>query len=77
MNGNYQCALIYGKSRVISNFSIARKELLALVMATDMVAQCKLALTLTISSTVIWTDNTTVIKWCVCKTKKLFVFVRN
>ena len=41
---DYGVALMYGKSRVISakeieNFSIARKELLALVMASDLVWQ--------------------------------------
>ena len=80
--GDHQCALILGKSRIIpskeiASFSIARKELLAVVMVADLLNQCKQAITFNIKKTVIWTDNTTVIKWCACDSKELLVFVRN
>ena len=80
--GDHQCALILGKSRIIpskeiASFSIARKELLAVVMVADLLNQCKQAITFNIKRTVIWTDNTTVIKWCACDSKELLVFVRN
>ena len=64
-------------AKEIENFSIARKELLALVMASDLLRQCKEATTLEISRSELWTDNTTVIKWCRCNSKELLVFVRN
>ena len=80
--GRYDSALVYGKSRNISSsqikkFSIARKELLALDMGVDLLQQCQKALSINIASTTLWTDSTTVIKWCLCETKELLTFVSN
>ena len=74
--------LVLGKSRIfprtqIEKFSIARKELVALSMGTDLLKQCKHYLTVPISRTYLWVDSATVIKWCKCTSKQLTQFVRN
>ena len=80
--GICESTLMVGKSRLfpltqIYKFSIARKELLALCMGTDLLQQCKMYLTLTVSEIHIWVDSMTVIKWCQCTAKQLKQFVRN
>ena len=75
-------SLVAGKTRIfpqtkIQKFSIARKELVALCLGTDLLSQVKKHLSITIDKTYLWTDSMTVIKWCQCKTKQLSQFVRN
>ena len=81
-NEKYETALVYGKSKNIPStqvrkFSIARKELIALDMGVDLLHQCCNALSIDISKSTLWTDSTTVIKWCLCQTKELLTLVAN
>ena len=77
-----ESSLVLGKSRLfsqtqISRFSIARKELLGLCMGADLLNQCIMHFTISITEIYVWVDSVTVIKWCQCSCKKLAQFVRN
>ena len=77
-----ESALLIAKSRLfpktkIQKFSIARKELVALCMGTNLLNQVQQYLTIPIEKAFAWTDSMTVIKWCNCSAKQLSQFVRN
>ena len=79
-----ESSLVLGKLRLftqtqVSRFSIAQKELLGLCMGADLLNQCIMHFTISITEVYVWADSIIVIEWCQCSSssKQLAQFVRN
>ena len=78
----YHVSLVSGKSRIfhqskVDKYSIARKELVALTTGVQLLELVKKSFKQKISRIFLWSDSTTVIKWCKFLDKQLQMFVRN